>query len=190
MTDVAPRKKKKIIRIRKIDKSKNTQATEDATSWKVAPSQTTSITVSTLQPGTITSNRILSGGISMGTTTPAPNYARVEIQPDGEVRQYNASGQTYTIISPVREKITPKKPRTAEVLDFDQEELDKKSHWTTAEAAWFCGMSRTTWHVRMHKMSTEKKRPIYPTKLGEGRGKQNLYLADDVRKYKELIGRT
>lgn len=186
MTDVAPRKKKKIIRIRKIDKSttQHEQAVKDARTWKVGTATTISTSAAKLAPGTITSAHILSSGTSVDN-----NYARVVIQPDGEMRKYDSSGQTYTIVSPVQEKITPKKPRAAEVLNFDQDELDKKSHWTTAEAAWFCGMSRTTWHVRMHKMSTEKKRPIYPTKLGEGRGKQNLYLADDVRKYKESIGR-
>jgi hypothetical protein len=163
----APVKKKKIIRVRKIEKS---PVVHDKTIRNPI-----TINTSNLAANAITSAKIAAGALnSSSITSTHTNFPRVEISPSGVTFFPTTGGEAGT------ETNRPKRTKKKEKLDYDLDELEKKTEWTTGEAAFYCGMSRTAWHVYM----TKHPSALPPVKFGRGRGQQNIYAAQDVRAFK------
>lgn len=159
--------KKKIIRIRKLKDGKPIDQAPIDGSFGGA------VSTNTIAANAITASKIASGSILTGTLSSGVlSGNRVTINP---------AGLTFQTHPTWGGDIVPAKKK--EVLDFKQEDLDKKDLWSTGESAWFCGMSRTSWHVYM----TKNNHPIAPVQIGKGRGKQNLYAASDIRALKAKL---
>lgn len=84
-----------------------------------------------------------------------------------------------TVTSSTSVTTYPRKTVTWAPMGITQKKLDLKDEWTTEECAWYCGVSKSTWHVYMGKNDG-----LAPVHIGVGAGRQSRWLADDVRRYK------
>jgi hypothetical protein len=153
---------KKIIRVRKLDPTKDQPKKSKK---QESPTKVTSGVYSRVTASNHTHSIQIPGGNHTHNISTTPTI----------------TATTSSNVPPGTALVWPNKP-DKEAPEFSHTELEKKDQWTTAEAAWYCGISTTTWHVYAHK-----GRGITPVRSGRGRGKQNMYAAKDVKNYKNLL---
>lgn len=125
------------------------------------------------------STTIFSAGVTTTATLAANTVTVAKLTPMKAGKVIGGLSPTYA-----RRLQKPVHVPPAEEEEYSVEELDKKENWTTSEAAWYCGMTRGSWHVRMSTSPVK----LYPVSRGRGRGKENVYLAADVKRF--LGGKT